>query len=296
MYDVIIVGGGPAGLSGAMVLGRCRRKVAVFNSGKTRNHASHAMHSFLSRDGSDPLEFLSIGKQELKKYGIKVFSKWVSSAIQKNGGFEVTDDNGEKYYCKKLLLCTGIKDNLPPIKNIEKFYGTSVFHCPYCDGWENRDRPIFVYGKGKNALGLSISLKTWTNQVVLLTDGRTSFNPKECDRLLKAKIRIIQKKIDSVEGKKGQLERIKFMDGTSEPLEVLFFNNGYEHSSNLFKQLNCTVTKRGVVRADKFQQTNVPGLYVAGDAARDMQLVIVAAAEGTKAGVAINMAMQSEEG
>jgi thioredoxin reductase len=294
MYDVIIVGGGPAGLSGAMVLGRSRRKVAVFNKGKTRNHASHAMHSFLSRDGCDPLDFLEQGRKELDKYGIKIIPRRVEKAAKVDDHFEVTDDHNKTYLCKKLLLATGIKDRLPDIEGFSKYFGINVHHCPYCDGWENSDKKIVVYGKGKNALGLSMAMKTWSDDITLLTDGPVRLSKTEKGKLQALNIKLCNKPVKAIKGVKGKLEKIVFSDGTSIPADSVFFNNGYDQSCDLVIQLKCNLTPRGVVRADKFQETNIPGLYVAGDAARDMQLVIVAAAEGTKAGVAINMALANE--
>src|SRR6185436_3570317 len=171
--DVVIVGAGPAGLSAALVLGRCRRSVLICDTGKPRNACSLALHGYLTRDGISPKEFLAIGRRELAQYDtVRVRDVGAKDAqCGPDRCFTVTLDDGEVVACRKLLLATGVVDNLPEIDGIRELYGRSVFHCPYCDGWEVRDQPIAIYGRGSRGLGLSLELTAWSRDLVLCSDG-----------------------------------------------------------------------------------------------------------------------------
>ena len=153
--DVIIVGAGPAGLSAALVLGRCRRRVLVFDSGHPRNAASHGLHGYLTRDGIDPGEFLQIARDQLRQYEtVQLRHVEVIDAQRLENSFEISLANGERFTSRRLLLATGVVDEIPQIEGMAEFYGTSVFHCPYCDGWEMRDQPLAVLGHGKAGAAL----------------------------------------------------------------------------------------------------------------------------------------------
>ena len=148
--DVIIIGGGPAGLNAAVVLGRCRRKVLVFDMNNHRNRYSHGMHNYLTRDHFLPTEFIKICHEEIKKYGVQLLAKKIVYARKNNDDlFVVRDEEGTLYYSKKLLVATGLTDKVPEVEGFKEFYGTSVFHCPYCDGWEVRDKKIGIYASFK---------------------------------------------------------------------------------------------------------------------------------------------------
>src|SRR4051794_12723796 len=179
-YDVLIVGGGPAGLSAALVLGRCRRRVLVVDSGRPRNAAARAMHGYLSRDGIRPRELLRLGRAEVERYGVEVLDAEVDSAralapgevSDPCAGFEVVTEVGQRFRSRKLLLATGVQDVLPPIEGAERYFGRGVHHCPYCDGWEHRDRNLVAYGAGHAATGLALSLRTWSGRVTTCTGGK----------------------------------------------------------------------------------------------------------------------------
>lgn len=295
IFDCIIIGGGPAGLNAAVVLGRCRRKVLVFDTETYRNRHSHGMHNYLTRDGILPGDFMKICKEELEKYSVKLAKKKIIRAIKKESGlFEVKDENDAIYHAKKLLVATGLTDKLPEIEGFKEFYGQSVFHCPYCDGWEVRDKKLGVYAKNKEGWELALMLKGWSNEVVLYTDGKSKVKPQQLAYLNANDIRVIKKTFSKLHGKNGQIEKIIFTDGDHEPCDALFFVNGYNQQCNLAEAFGCDLTKMGVVLTNRVQQTNIEGLYVAGDASKDMHFVVVAAAEGAKAGVTINRELQKE--
>jgi thioredoxin reductase len=295
IYDVLIIGGGPAGLSAALILGRCRRSVLVCDSMKPRNAKAKQSNGFLTRDGINPKEFLSIAREQLKKYSVEFKQMLVEKALSENGIFTVTSSNGDKYSGRKILIATGMKDKIPEIEGIEKFYGISVHHCPYCDGWEEKDKRIAVYAKGKAAYVLSQSLRLWSKDILIVTDGAPKIPKKNLSALSKAGIKIYPEKIKSAEGENGYLKKINFKNGESIEVDSMFFSTGNYQKSNLAEQLGCRFTKSGSISTDRKQNTGVKGVFVAGDAAKDMQFVIVAAAEGTKAGVAINMELIDED-
>lgn len=295
LLDCIIVGGGPAGLNAAVVLGRCQRKVLLFDTKQYRNRYSHGTHNYLTRDHIKPAEFIEISQQEILKYGVERVSKKVVNARTTNEGiFEVKDEEGTIYYSKKLLIATGLTDPLPEVEGFEEMYGKSVFHCPYCDGWEVRNKRLGVYAKNKNGFDMAISLKCWSDNVSIFTDGVNKFKPHEKDELSANDIAIITLPILKLEGNNGMVEKIIFKNNANYCLDALFFVNGFAQQCNLAETFNCEVSKHGKVLTNRFQQTKTPGLYVAGDADKDMQFVVVAAAEGAKAAVIINKELQKE--
>ncbi len=295
-FDVIIVGGGPAGLSAALVLGRCRRRVLVCDAGNPRNAASHGLHGYLSRDGIEPAEFLRIGREQLRGYEtVELRQIEVSDARGLSDGFEITLSNDERVSSRKLLLATGVVDEIPEIEGLAAFYGRSVFHCPYCDGWESRDQPLAVYGRGENGTGLALELTLWSRYLVLCTDGASELSGEEIERLAGHNIPVREDKIRRLEGSDGALERIVFANGESLEVRAMFFSTGQQQRSDLPQKLGCEITEQGCVQTGDYEMTNVPGLYVAGDASGLVQFVIVAASEGAQAAVAINKELMKED-
>lgn len=295
LQDCIIVGGGPAGLNAAVVLGRCRRKVLLFDTATYRNRYSHGMHNYLTRDDILPAEFLKISFREINKYGVQLVNKKIINARKNDSGlFVVKDDDGKLYYAKKLLIATGLSDKLPAIPGFKELYGKSVHHCPYCDGWEVRDKELGVYARDKNGAELALALKGWSDAVTYFADGKNKLKPVEVETLMANNIRIISYPIERLEAQDGLLKQVVFKNGKSHSCDALFFVNGFEQQCNLAETFGCSMTKKGVVLTNRYQQTNIEGLYVAGDASKDMHFVVVAAAEGAKAGVLINKELQKE--
>jgi thioredoxin reductase len=215
-YDVIIVGAGPAGLNAALVLGRSRRHVLVCSAGGHRNAASRSLHGYLTRDGIDPRELLRIGRQQLDRYDtVKVRDIGVANIKSDDNRFAITLTDGTELHARKILLATGILDTLPDIPEFESFYGRSIFHCPYCDGWEVRDLPISIYGRGTNGPGLAHELMGWSSDLTLVTDGPAQISPEDLHKLDRSRISIREQKIARLQGKDGLLEVIAFDDGCS---------------------------------------------------------------------------------
>ncbi len=295
-YDVIVIGGGPAGLSCALVLGRCKRKVLVCDSGFPRNRFSQAMHSFLSLDGEHPKVFLDRARQELKKYGVHYKRTEVVTAQSNSGGFLVTTKNGSEYVAKKLVLATGISDTLPAIGNISRFYGKTVLHCPYCDGWEFNQKAWVVYAvSARAAVEICLRYKTWSDNITLLAAHCVGLNRVSREKLRRNGIKLCDEKAIRLSGTGNKLELIHLANGQTLKADVLFFSTPQKKPGSLTQQLGCECNKKGAVCFNRHQQTNVPGVFVAGDLGEDMQLVVIAAAEGAKAAVVINTLLNKEE-
>ena len=192
LYDVIIVGGGPAGLNAAVVLGRCRRKVLLFDLGATAQPHSKGIHNYLTRDNILPAEFLKISRKEAQEYGVKILHTEVKDAKKTNDEtFRIKDRDGKIYHSKKLVLATGLTDILPEIKGAAEFYGKSLFHCPYCDAWEFSNKKMGVYSKRKSGIEVALALTTWSNEITLYTDGKKYVKPKNMELLQQKNITVI---------------------------------------------------------------------------------------------------------
>lgn len=294
-YDVVIVGAGPAGLSAALVLGRCLRQVLVCDSGHPRNARSRSLNGYLTRDGIAPLDFLRVARDELVKYDVKHRAVTVRDVQRVDETFTVSLDTGETVATSSVLLATGVRDHLPDIPGLEECYGTTVHHCPYCDGWEVRGRRLAAISERTSPAGLALSLLTWTDRVMVCTNGSAAARPASAQRrqLASHGIEIQLSRIVRFDHRDGHLQRIVFDDGTESACDAVFFTAPQSQQCELARQLGCEFTDRGTVKTDHLGRSCVPGIYVVGDASRDVQFVIVAASEGAKAGVAINKALQA---
>jgi thioredoxin reductase len=295
-YDCIIVGAGPAGLSAALMLGRCRRRVLVCEAGEPRNARSKGLHNYLTRDGTAPLEFLRLARKEVEEYPtIEFLPAEVKDARRTSDGFTVVLADRTELGTRKLLLATGVVDDLPDIDGLRPLYGTSVHHCPYCDGWEWRDQPIAIFGRGEEGSALALALTVWSDDLVLCTDGPNGLTRAQREQLERVGIKVREDEVVRLEGQRGWLSRIIFAEGEPLPRRAFFLSSAQHQRSDLALRLGCRFTEKGAVNTGSCEATDVPGLYVAGDASKDTQFVIVAAAEGAEAGMAINKALLKDD-
>lgn len=290
MYDVIIIGAGPAGLSAALVLGRIRRRVLVIDGQKPRNAPSATSHSFFTRDGTPPLELLQVGREQLQPYGVEILDAEATDAFPEGDGFTVVlgdRPEGSRRSARRLLLATGVVDRLPDIEGLRELWGKSVLHCAYCHGWEVRDQPLAVYANGQSAAEIVALVRCLSRDVVLCTDGPADLG-EERELLDRNGVPVRGESIVRMEGRDGQLERIVFADGTNLPRHALFLPTVQRQHSDLPERLGCELTDFGLVQVNADGLTTVPGVYAAGDLALRRHQVVVASADGAIAGIAIN--------
>jgi thioredoxin reductase len=295
-FDVVVVGAGPAGLSAALILGRARRSVLVCDRDTPRNWASRRMHAFVTREGLQPRRFRAIARRELDQYAsVEIRDTEVTSLVRSRSGFEVTLDGQHGVFCRKVLIATGVIDLLPPIPDVERYFGISVFQCPYCDGWELQDHAVAVYGKGRRGFEMARAMTAWTSDIVLCTDGPAALSPLRKAELEQNRIRLVTAKIKGLKGRKGQLNAIVFENGIQLPRTALFFDLPARRQSSLAELMGCDLNRNGRIECGKYAATNVPGVFAAGNVVDDVQLSIVAAAEGAQAAFGINTALTKED-
>ncbi len=298
-FDAIIIGGGPAGLSTATILGRSCRNVLVLDSGKYRNAASRSMHGYLTRDGISPSDFLEIARNDLKPYSnVQVQFQKAIDARRDGPGFIIECEDGSKFHSRKLVLATGVEDKIPPVTGAKEAYGKWLFHCPYCDGWENRDSLITIYGKGDNdGAGLALEMTQWSKNISLCTDGPGELSPACRSKLASFHISVYEQKILRLTGIDADRNLVSLDDGKSLECKAMFFNTSRQQNSDLAHRLGCAeYGAEGCTLDQKYGMTSIPGLFIVGDASRDILQVITAAGEGAQAAIEINKQLLNDDG
>jgi len=296
-YDCIVIGAGPAGLSASLFLARYLRRTLTFHHNSPRNEYAHGVHGFLGHDGIRPFELLARGRDEVTGYGGLIVEARVDTVEKISAERFRVISGGKTFEARRLLLATGLRDLTPDCPGFREFYGSSVHHCPDCDGYEVKDKRVAVIAHDNNAAGFTANLLTWTRQLTLLTDGREISNDDRA-KLTALDIAIRREAIVALEGDKParQLQRVLFSEGDPLECDALFFNLGTELATNFHETLGCRLDPEcGLVWVDDTQQTSVVGVYAAGDVTPKSQLAVVAAAEGAMAAIHIHRSLIPKE-
>lgn len=296
-FEIAIVGGGPAGLSAALVLGRSRRRVVLFDAGAPRNAPAAAAHNVYTRDGTSPLELNRIGREQLEPYpSVQIRPQLVDDAERRpDGTFVLHTTTGPSVTTRHLVLATGVIDELPPIEGLRELWGTGVFHCPYCHGWEVRDRPFVLLAQSDKALHAARILRGWTSDLTLCPVGAYTVPEPEAAALAALGVHVHSRVTALVGAPDGTVQQLLLSDGSRLGPAAVFTSAPLRQRSPLAQKLGCTIHEEGrfagMVRVDERGFSGVPGLWVIGDAAQGLQQVISAANDGTVAGAMLNAEM-----
>jgi thioredoxin reductase len=294
-YDCVIIGGGPAGMSAALVLGRARKNVVVIDEGRPRNAVTQEAHGFLTRDRIRPSEFKQIAKEQISHYPSVSFVEDAAVSISgTNGDFLITTAQGESYRSKKLLFAIGMKDLPLDINGLTEVYGRSAFVCPYCDGWELRDQRLVLIVKGEDALHLAKVVSGWSNHLTICTHGPDEMTEAAREELLRHNISVFDSPIQSIQSNEGMVRQVVLIDGTQIECTGIFFRPKLIIGSELPQAVGCQMTEAGAVVIDNMGKTNVSGVFSAGDSASQLYQAIAAASMGSLAAAGINNELNAE--
>lgn len=297
--DCAIIGGGPAGMNAALVLGRARRKVLLLDDNNPRNAVTRHSHGFITRDGVTPAEFRRTGYGEIAKYpSVEVLSTRVRAVNwQKTGEgsdqktvFELVTEDSETFRAANVILATGLRETLPAVEGIYAYYGRSLFNCPYCDGWELRDKPLAIIAESEKAAShLPRIIDNWSRDIVVCTNGHQALSDEQKSLFAKHSIRVIEEKIAALDGQGGQLERIVFDKHPVLERAGGFVEIQRMHATNIWQELGCETDELGSIVTDEMGRTNIKGVYAAGDVVNIVQNQLIwAASSGSRAAVGVN--------
>jgi thioredoxin reductase len=299
-YDVVVVGGGAAGLSGALTLARARRSVLVIDAGEQRNRPASGVHGFLTRDGLPPAELVALGRAEVERYGATVLDGRVAALAGTAGAFAVTLEDGRSFGARRLLVTTGLVDELPGVPGLRELWGSDVVHCPYCHGYEVRDQPIGVLSTGPLTVHLAQMFRQWSADVTLFLHTGPPPSAEEAEALAARGIAVVEGEVAALETEGGRLRGVRLASGDVVPRRVLAVGTRLVARAELLAGIGLEPTEheRGVgqrIEADQTGRTAVPGVWVAGNVTDLMAWIGSAANAGVLAGAAINHDLIAED-
>jgi thioredoxin reductase len=295
--DVLVVGGGPAGLSAATWLGRYRRRTLVVDAGEHRNRWVEHVHGLLANDPVAPAELHRLARTDLQQYPhVTVEQDRVTALRGSEGCFVAELESGRPpRSASRVVLATGVRDVFPDVAGFERHYGADVFHCPTCEGFDARERDVIVLGWGEQVPAFATGLLDWAASVTIVTDGPDPrITADQRDRLDDFGIEVVEAQAEELVGERGALRCVRLADGRELPTTMAFFSIAHEPTLELASGLGCARTDEGVLAVDEHGLTSVPGVYAAGDITPGMQLVAVAVGKGTVAGVAAALSLQGD--
>ncbi|MBV9228503.1 MAG: NAD(P)/FAD-dependent oxidoreductase [Chloroflexi bacterium] len=297
IVDCAIIGGGPAGLNAALVLGRARRTVLMFDDNQPRNAVTQESHGFLTRDGVKPDEFRDLAHQDIRKYpSVEIRHTRITDVRNQESLFELVADNSAVVQARTIILATGLKETLPAIAGIHDYYGRSLFSCPYCDGWELKDKPLIVIAEeGERAFHIAKLVWNWSRDVLVCTNGHTVLTQEQKEMLQKKEIQVVEDSITALVGKNGMLERVVFASHEESQRQGGFVIPQWSQASGFGALLGCDLNAQGGIVTDNLGRTTVKGVYAAGEVSGITSNLIVSAAQGSMAAAGVNMDLTQSE-
>lgn len=288
MIDVVIIGGGPAGMSAALAAGRGRMNIVLIDEEKPRNAVTKESHGFLTRDGISPDLFREKGREDLLEYPtISVVNDRVTLIEKdKNDFFRLTTESGSELIASNVILANGLKETLPEVNKIEQFYGRSIFSCPFCDGWELKDKRLILIIDNEKALHIIKLVKNWSEKLIVATNGKTVLSEEEKEQLARNNIQLVEEEIVELIGKDGMIKSVQFKGKHEISVDGGFCTTHLKDETPLVKQLGLELSENGFVKADMMGKTSVPGVYAIGEITGPSQL-IVSASQGHLAGIGL---------
>ncbi|MFC7380649.1 NAD(P)/FAD-dependent oxidoreductase [Sphaerisporangium rhizosphaerae] len=293
-YDVVVIGGGAAGLSAALVLSRARREVLVVDAGAPRNAPATHMHGFLSRDGTPPGELLAAGRREVKGYGGDVVDGQAVSARRAGAVFEIELSGGVTVRARRVLVATGLRDELPDVPGLRERWARDVLHCPYCHGYEVRGRALGVLGWSREAVRYAQIVRQWSDDIVLFAPPE-SLTEDEREQLAARSVGVVEGHVARVVAEDDTLRGVALTDGRFVPRDVVFVPPRFVPDNDLLLELGCDIDDTGWVVTDATGRTTVPGVWAAGNVRNPRAQVITAAGEGSAAAIAVNTDLVDED-
>ncbi|MEU7902202.1 NAD(P)/FAD-dependent oxidoreductase [Actinoplanes sp. NPDC049118] len=297
-YDVIVIGGGPAGLSGAVALCRSLRKVLVVDAGTPRNAPADGIHNYLTRDGVPPAQFRAAGRAEVERYGGELIDATVASAARNGELLTVTLADGRTFAARRLLVTTGLTDELPPVPGLRERWGREVLHCPYCHGHEVRGRAIGILGSSPMSLHQALMWRQWSDDVTLFVHDAPDPDAEHIERFAARGITVVPGRVAEVVAEDDRLTGVRLSDGTVVAREVLVVAPRFLANAEPLPSLGLTATENdfgSAVPAEPNGRTEVPGVWVAGNVTDQMAQVISSAAAGLHVAAQLNMDLIMED-
>ncbi|KRE14079.1 pyridine nucleotide-disulfide oxidoreductase [Bacillus sp. Root920] len=295
LLDCAIIGGGPAGLSAALVVGRGRKQVIVFDDELPRNRVTQESHGFITNDGMTPFEIRRAGEADLQKYpNIKIKRSRIVDIQKKEERFTLLTHERDRFEAKKIILATGLQDILPEIEGIHDVYGKTLFSCPFCDGWELKDKALALIAENQRALHMAKLLSNWTKDLIVFSNGHVL--AEEDKALLTAhSIQVIDVPIVSIDHDNGQLRSLQLANGETVKREGGFVASEFKQSAPFAEKLGCQMTKNAGIETDILGRTTVSGIFACGDNLGGPAQLVLAAAAGSKAGMGVIHELVQEE-